>query len=159
MSISGIATISCFADLLHKSLNQNYPVEVPELHLRASQWFEQNEYPHQAVEHAFIACDYPRAARLLEEVAEPVLGRGEHIWLLRWIEKLPEDQMEAHLRLSIVRAAILVSTGLVQAAEEALQRIEAHLQSQALDPAGSGLCGWKSRCSACHDRYPTGRRG
>ena len=29
-----------FADLLHKSLKQNYPLEVPELHLHASQWFE-----------------------------------------------------------------------------------------------------------------------
>jgi LuxR family transcriptional regulator, maltose regulon positive regulatory protein len=122
-----------FADLLHKSLKQNNPIEVPELHLRASQWFEQNEFPHQAIEHAFLACDYPRAARLLEEVAESVLGRGEHIWLLKWIEKLPETQMEAHLRLSIVRAAILVSAGFVQGAERALHVIEAHLQDLAMD--------------------------
>jgi len=123
-----------FADYLHKSLKQNNRKEVPELHLRASQWFEQNELPHQAVEHAFLASDYPRAARLLEEVAEHVLGRGEHIWLLKWIEKLPEDQMEAHLRLSILRAVIYTSTGYVQGAERALQRIEAHLQSQAVNP-------------------------
>jgi len=123
-----------FADFLYKSLNQNNRKEVPELHLRASRWFEQNELPHQAVEHAFLASDYPRAARLLEEVAEQVLGRGEHIWLLKWIEKLPEDQMEAHLRLSIIRVVILVSTGLVLEAEKALQRIEVHIQSQAVDP-------------------------
>jgi LuxR family maltose regulon positive regulatory protein len=122
-----------FADFLYKGLFQNYRIEVPELHLRASQWFEQNEFPRQAVEHAFLSPDYPRAARLLEEVAEFVIGRGEGIWMLKWIEKLPEDQMEAHLRLSILRAVILVSSGLVQGAEGALQRIEAHLQSQALD--------------------------
>jgi LuxR family maltose regulon positive regulatory protein len=123
-----------FADFLYKSLLQNDRTGVPELHLRASQWFEQNELPHQAVEHAFLASDYPRAARLLEEVAEHVLGRGEGILMLKWIERLPEDQMEAHLRLSIIRAVIFVSTGLVQEAEGALQRIEADLQSQTLDP-------------------------
>jgi LuxR family maltose regulon positive regulatory protein len=122
-----------FADLLRKSLKQSNPLEVPELHFRASQWFEQNEFPHQAIEHAFLACDYPRAARLLEEAAESVLGRGEHIWLLKWIEKLPETQMEVHLRLSIVRVAILVSAGLVQVAESALEVIAAHLQDQAVD--------------------------
>jgi LuxR family transcriptional regulator, maltose regulon positive regulatory protein len=122
-----------FADFLYKSLIQNDGLEISELHLRASQWFEQNELPHQAVEHAFMASDYPRAARLLEDVADYILGRGELIGLLKWIEKLPEDQMKAHLRLSTIRAAIFVSTGLVQRAEEALQRIEVYLQSQALD--------------------------
>jgi LuxR family transcriptional regulator, maltose regulon positive regulatory protein len=121
-----------FADFLYKSLIQTDRTGVSEYHLRASQWFEQNEYPHLAVEHAFLALDYPRAARLLEDVADLVLGRGELIWLLKWIEKLPEDQIEAHLRLSIIRAVIFVSTGLVQEAEEALRRIEVHLQSQAL---------------------------
>jgi LuxR family maltose regulon positive regulatory protein len=123
-----------FADFLYKSLLQNDRIGVPELHLRASQWFEQNKLPHQAIEHAFLASDYPRAAHLLEEVAEFVMGRGEGIWLLQWIEKLPEDQMEAHLRLGILNAVILISSGLVQGAEEALQKIEAHLQSRALDP-------------------------
>jgi LuxR family maltose regulon positive regulatory protein len=123
-----------FADLLNKSLKQNDPTEVPELHLRASQWFEQNELPHQAVEHAYQAGDYPRTARLLEEIADGILGRGELIWLLKWIEKLPEHQMKIHPRLNIIRAVIFVSTGLVQRAEEALRGIEVQLQSQAFDP-------------------------
>jgi LuxR family transcriptional regulator, maltose regulon positive regulatory protein len=122
-----------FADFLYKSLVQNNRAEIPEIHLRASQWFEQSELPQQAVEHAFLASDYPRSVRLLEEVADTILGRGELIWLLKSIEKLPEDQMQAHLRLGIIRAAIFVSTGSVQRAEEALQRIEVRLQSQALD--------------------------
>jgi LuxR family transcriptional regulator, maltose regulon positive regulatory protein len=120
-----------FADFLYKNLNLSHRMEVPELHLRASLWLEQNGFPQEAVEQAFLASDYSRAARLLEDVAEPVLGSGELIWLLKWIEKLPEDQMEAHLRLRIVRAAILVSTGFVQEAERTLQKIEGHLPSQA----------------------------
>jgi LuxR family transcriptional regulator, maltose regulon positive regulatory protein len=115
-----------FADLLQKTLKQINPMGAPELHLRASQWFEQNEFPHQAIEHAFLADDYPRAARLLEDAAEPALGRGEHLWLLKRIEKLPEEQMEDHLRLSVLRATILTSTGTLQQAEAALQKIEAY---------------------------------
>lgn len=124
-----------FADFLYKCLVQTERSRVPELHLRASQWFEQNEFPQQAVEHAFLASDYPRAARLLEDAADHVLGHGEQLWMLKWIEKLPQAQMEAPLRLNIIRTAIFVSTGLVKEAEGALQSIEAHLQSQALDPS------------------------
>ncbi len=115
-----------FSDLLSKSLQHYYPLEVPGLHLRASHWFEKHEYPHQAVEHAFLARDTPRVARLLEDVAEPALGRGEHLWLLKWIEKLPEEQLEEHLRLSIIKATIFTSIGTLQKAEAALQKIEAY---------------------------------
>jgi LuxR family maltose regulon positive regulatory protein len=115
-----------FADFLHKNLYQNNRMEVPELHLRASQWFEQNELPHQAAEHAFLASDYPRAARLLEIIADPALGRGEHLWLLKRIEKLPEEQMEGHPRLGVIRASILTSSGTLRQAEAALQKIEAY---------------------------------
>jgi LuxR family maltose regulon positive regulatory protein len=122
-----------FADFLHKNLKHNYPMELPQLHLRASQWFEHNEFPHQAVEHAFLAEDYPRAARLLEAVAEPVIARGDHLWLLKEIEKLPKEQMDEHLRLGILQATILISNGILQRAEEALQKIEARMGSHLQD--------------------------
>ena len=118
-----------FADFLQKNLQQYDPMELPELHLRASQWFEHNELPHQAVEHAFLASDYPRAARLLEDAADLAMGRGEHLWLLDGIEKLPEDQMEGHLRLSVLRASICISAGNLQRAEAALQKFEAFLSA------------------------------
>jgi LuxR family maltose regulon positive regulatory protein len=118
-----------FADLLHKSLKNQYSSEVPELHLRASRWFEKNAYPHQAVEHAFLAEDSSRAADLLEAIAESTLGQGEHLWFLNEIEKLPQDQMELHLRLSVLRAAIFTSIGSLQRAENALRKIELHLST------------------------------
>lgn len=124
-----------FADLLHKNLFRNDPSDVPELHLRASRWFEHHEFPHKAVEHAFLAKDYPRVARLLEEVAENAFEQGESAWLLKWIDRLPPNQLESHPRLGILRVTSYASNGLVQRADNALQTVEAQLQSQDMDPS------------------------
>ncbi len=120
-----------FADFLQKNLKQGYPGDLPDLHLHASRWFEQNAFQHQAVEHAFLAGDTRRAARLLEDIADSALARGEHLWMLKNIEQLPEAQMEEHLRLRILRAAIFTSTGALPKAEEALGPIEAFLTAHA----------------------------
>jgi LuxR family maltose regulon positive regulatory protein len=125
-----------FSDLLQKSCKRDNPAEVLELHLRASRWFEKNEFIHQAVEYAFLAHDNAHVASLLEDVAENVLGHGEHLWLFKWIEKLPEEQMEIHLRLKILRATILTSIGMLQPAEEALQNLDTYMAFHATSAPG-----------------------
>ncbi len=53
-----------FADLLRHRLHQTQPDRLPELHLRASSWYEsQGQWP-SAVEHALAAGDLERAAHL-----------------------------------------------------------------------------------------------
>ena len=84
-----------FADLLRKRLETAHPELIPELHARASRWFEQHDLPDLAIEHALAGRDYPRAARLIVGVAERLLMHGEAATLLRWLEALPPEQVLA----------------------------------------------------------------
>lgn len=55
-----------FADVLRSLLQQNQPTLSPELHRRASAWYEQNGLFAEAVEHALAAHDLEHAVRLIE---------------------------------------------------------------------------------------------
>ena len=59
-----------FADLLEQRLRTQQGDLVSELHRRASQWFAENGFKNDAVDHAFVAQDYARASQLMEEIAE-----------------------------------------------------------------------------------------
>ena len=60
------------------------PAAVPELHRRASIWYEQNGEPAEAIDHALGAEDFERAADLIE-LAIPELRRDrrEASWASR----------------------------------------------------------------------------
>ena len=63
-------------DLLRDELERSEPELIPRLHDRAAAWFEANERPALALEHAQAAGDADRAARLLIQVAQPTYGAG-----------------------------------------------------------------------------------
>ena len=63
-----------FADLLRQRLRQTQPEQVPTLHHRASEWYEQNGFADEAIEHALRAEDFERAAYLIEERPMPYGG-------------------------------------------------------------------------------------
>ena len=50
-----------FADALRARLKRAAPTLLPDLHRRASEWFEQNEFIDEAVRHALAATDTERA--------------------------------------------------------------------------------------------------
>ncbi len=66
-----------FADVLQSRLHQTAPALVPELHRRASAWFEEQGLATEAVQHALAAPDVERAARLIEQVGRPSIVRGQ----------------------------------------------------------------------------------
>ena len=55
-----------FADVLRAHLLDEQPDHVPELHRRASAWYEQNGERSEAIRHALAAEDFERAADLVE---------------------------------------------------------------------------------------------
>jgi LuxR family maltose regulon positive regulatory protein len=118
-----------FADLLQQRLQQTNSAIVPELHCRASEWYELNELKKEAIEHALIAEDFKRAARLIEELSEAIWQRGEPIRLFQWIKALPDDYLISRPNLCIFYAWDLVDNGQHQAAERSLQMAE-----RVLDP-------------------------
>ena len=54
-----------FRDLLQAELQQREPEMIPELHTRAAAWYEANDLPEEAIEHAQQAGDADRVARLV----------------------------------------------------------------------------------------------
>jgi len=116
-----------FADLLQAHLQQLKSTEaIADLHRRAAAWYEQNRFAPEAVEHALIAGDTDRAARLIEQNAYPMLARGEMATVLQWFATLPDPVTEKHPMLCIVVAWVLTMAGAVERVEPLLQRAEAH---------------------------------
>jgi LuxR family transcriptional regulator, maltose regulon positive regulatory protein len=66
-----------FADVLRARLRQVTPAVIPELHHRASAWYEEHQWIAEAMEHAIAGQDWERAARLLIR----------HGWLLLLISR------------------------------------------------------------------------
>jgi LuxR family maltose regulon positive regulatory protein len=111
-----------FSDLLQKRLEELAPESIPDLALRASQWFERQGLVEPAVEYALLSRNYRYAAGLLESNAESLLMRGELVNFSRWARALPEDELHAHPLLTVYYGFTLTFDG---AAEET---VENHLR-------------------------------
>lgn len=113
-----------FADLLRNQLARSQQDLIPELHQRASQWFEENGDIRAAVEHGLQASGLSRAAYLIEQHTLPMLYKGEVTRVVGWFERLPEEILQSVPMLCICKAWALV---LVQGGA---RRVEAELALQ-----------------------------
>jgi LuxR family maltose regulon positive regulatory protein len=93
-----------FADLLRGRLRFAQRQGALELHQRASQWFEDNAYRHDAVSHALAASDFGRAARLIGRYSGQMLCVGDTVMLQKWLRRLPEEQIRSRPGLCMVYA-------------------------------------------------------
>jgi LuxR family maltose regulon positive regulatory protein len=113
-----------FAEALRHRLQRKHPALVPELHCRASAWYEQHGLRHEAVHHALAASDFARAARLIEQAFTALVRRGEIATLQRWVAALPDELIRCSIELSILQGWLLFVSGKYHAAERHLQGIE-----------------------------------
>jgi len=120
-----------FADVLHTRLLDEQSEHVPELHRRASVWFEQNGDPSEAIRHALAAADFPRAADLVELAVPGSLRTRQEATLLAWLRSLPRALLRCRPVLSDAYAGALLSTGEVEGIEERLQDAERLLETSA----------------------------
>lgn len=100
-----------FAEALRHRLQRKHPTLVPELHQRASAWYEQQGMTHEAVYHALAATDFAQAARLIEHAFNSFVRRGEIATLQRWIVRLPDELVRSSIELSILRGWLLFVSG------------------------------------------------
>ena len=117
-----------FAEVLRSHLQQRAPTLVPQLHRRASTWYEQHKLPVEAVQHALAVPDPELAARLIEPVAPPLASHGQLFTLLGWLNALPEAVMRTRPLLCIHHAGLLKFTNQLEAAEQLLQKVERGVQ-------------------------------
>ncbi len=107
------------------------PTQAPRLHLRASEWYAQNDLVADAVHHAFAAEDHERAADLVE-LAWPAIQKGFHpaTWL-GWAKALPDELVRARPVLSVGYAWTLLDGGELAGVESRLRDAERWVDMQA----------------------------
>ena len=117
-----------FADVLNLHLEHLFPQQLPELHRRASHWYEQNAIIPEATYHALMAEDQAHAAQLVEQHGCSVLMQGEGFTLLKWVEAV-ESYSQTHPWLAILKAWALALTGHLDNVEPTLQKAETMISS------------------------------
>ena len=120
-----------FADVLHARLLDEQPGQVPDLHRRASAWYEQNGEPAEAIRHALAAGDFDRAADLVE-LAIPAMRRTRQEAAVRgWLELLPDEVVRVRPVLSVHFAGALLARGELEGVEARLRDAERWLNGAA----------------------------
>ncbi|MFC1871755.1 LuxR C-terminal-related transcriptional regulator [Chloroflexota bacterium] len=120
-----------FADLLRNQLLLSQQEPTAELHLRASQWFEQEGLISEAISHSLGAKDFERAASLVESVAPTMIMQSYCLTVLSWLEQLPSELIADRPWLCLFGARANQLTGhqdavepFIQSAELAISRAE-----------------------------------
>ena len=113
-----------FADLLRSRLSQAMPTLVPELHRRASTWYEEQGLILDAVHHAVLAADLERVSRLLEEHRHSLALGGQARTVLALLDALPDELIKRNPGLCFSQALLLMLTGQLPEALTRLQVVE-----------------------------------
>jgi LuxR family maltose regulon positive regulatory protein len=121
-----------FADLLRTQLQKSLrDEEVTRLHLRASEWHEQNGSTLEAIHYASLATDFERIERLIEQNYTDMLNRGEMSGILRfWMGKLGKDLVYRRPWLCLYQAFSHSWFGQLEEASQLLKEAEKRIRSE-----------------------------
>jgi LuxR family maltose regulon positive regulatory protein len=123
-----------FTDLLRQRLDEAArSQEINNLHQRASQWYEENDFLIEAVEHALAAEDFDNVIRLIDIGSMEILMRSQQSLLLKWQDELPRELVASHPRFCMTIAWAWLSMGHPIEAENCLQLIEGSLGTEMAD--------------------------
>jgi LuxR family maltose regulon positive regulatory protein len=131
-----------FADVLRRRLHQREPTLPPDLHRRASAWYERHNLTIEAVQHALAVPDAELAANLIEPIALTVAYQGQISTVLEWLHALPGELIRTRPRLGVYYARLLISTNQFEAAEELLQQAERNIQEELPVEQVQVILGW-----------------
>ena len=129
-----------FADVLNRRLEYLFPLQLADLHRRASHWYEQNGLIAEAAEHALKAGDTDHAAQLVVQHGRSLLMSGEVVTLLNLIEAV-EPQARTHPWLAVQKAWVLTLTGRLDQAEQVLDMAEQLIAAQPPTSEAKALLG------------------
>jgi ATP/maltotriose-dependent transcriptional regulator MalT len=136
-----------FADVLRARLLDEQPEYVPELHRRASGWFERNGEASEAIRHALAADDFSRAADLIELAAPALRRTRREAALLGWLAALPDEVLRRRPVLSNVFAGELLAAGELADVAARLQDAERWTSPLRMTTSGAEAL---QRCLAWH---------
>jgi LuxR family maltose regulon positive regulatory protein len=98
---------------------------IPELHRRASSWFQRSGDTAEAIGHAIAGQDFPAASELLAAHWNEVLSTGGLRAVEMWLMALPEHVVTADARLCLARAWTSFAKGALEEVLPCLETAEA----------------------------------
>ena len=117
-----------FADVLRVHLMEEQPDQIPTLHQRASEWYEQNGLKAEAFHHAIAARDFNRAARVAESSWQRMNESFQSAAWLGWVKQLPEELIRSRPVLCTQIAWAFMDASEVEASESRLRDAERCLE-------------------------------
>lgn len=113
-----------FADLLRQKLYQRKDIDVFALHLKASEWYMQNNQKIEAYHHAMAAKNFDEAANILE-LAWPEMDQQyqSSVWL-KCVRKIPKQIVKFRPVLNVGYAWSLLDLGELEEGEQKLDDAE-----------------------------------
>ncbi len=128
-----------FQDLLQRRLlDQAGPERVAELHRRAAAWFAGQGLIDEALRHALAINDLDLAAQLMIAGLCDVLNREDRATLDRWLRLLPEEFIQRHPWLLMIKAIGLSFAWQFTPSWTLLDQIEALLAERLLQQRDAG---------------------
>jgi len=118
-----------FADVLLARLMKEQPNQVFALHRRASEWYEHNGSPSDAIRHALAAEDFKRAAGLVELAWPEMDWSFQSAMWLAWVKALPDELVRSRPVLSVGYAWALLNEGELEAGDDRLRDAERWLDT------------------------------
>jgi LuxR family maltose regulon positive regulatory protein len=118
-----------FADVLQAHLEDEQPEHAPELHRRASEWYEREGDWTEAISHALAARDFDRTGELVERALPAIRMARQETMLRSWIEGLPDDVVRRRPVLSVGFAGALLASGELGGVEGRLDDAERQVTS------------------------------
>ncbi|MEI8190027.1 MAG: LuxR C-terminal-related transcriptional regulator [candidate division NC10 bacterium] len=125
-----------FADVLQAYLLEEQPDQLPALHRRASEWYEENGSRSDAIRHALCAEDFGWAADLIELAAPMTEDTSQGATWLKWASALPDELIRSRPVLGVWFAWALMGSGELETAEARLREAERWLKPGASEPNG-----------------------
>ena len=126
-----------FADVLQARLLDEQPGQVPDLHRRASAWYQQNGEPSEAISHALAARDFDRAADLVELAIPAMRITRQEATVHGWLKALPDEVVRVRPMLSFAVAGALLTGGEPEEVEVRLRDAGRWLEEAAATGEGS----------------------
>ena len=130
-----------FGDLLRKHLATTRAAAIPELHTRASRWFESNGFLREAILHALEAGDMKQVARLVSGNIL-ILAEGEALpLLLDRFHSTNDEDICSQPWLCIAIAWAKAYAGQMDEAEALIDQMESTLEGKVTDEERDHLIG------------------
>lgn len=123
-----------YSDFLYKELAEKYPSEIPGLHRRAGNWYEEAGYLTEAVTHYMKGAYYEGITNLIHTNSDSIIKRGEYLLLGTWVDSLPENIIWKDYDLLVIKTISCICNNEFSHSEEYLKRMNEIIRKE----SGSG---------------------